>query len=74
MRQSGGKENKGNREDEKAWQRERPKAEQLDKIAFDCVSRVTPVLPITRKGPTAFAVRPCTFWLPGTDLNRQPSD
>ena len=62
------------REDEKAWQRERPKAEQLDKIAFDCVSRVTPVLPITRKGPTAFAVRPCTFWLPGTDLNRQPSD
>jgi hypothetical protein len=61
-------------EDEKAWQRERPKAEQLDKIAFDCVSRVTPVLPITRKGPTAFAVRPCTFWLPGTDLNRQPSD
>ena len=28
----------------------------------------------TRKGPTAFAVRPCTFWLPGTDLNRQPSD
>lgn len=61
---TGGKENKGNREDEKAWQRERPKAEQLDKIAFDCVSRVTPVLPITRKGPTAFAVRPCTFWLP----------
>ena len=57
---TGGKENKGNREDEKAWQRERPKAEQLDKIAFDCVSRVT--------------VRPCTFWLPGTDLNRQPSD
>ena len=49
---TGGKENKGNREDEKAWQRERPKAEQLDKIAFDCVSRVllfatylTPVLP-----------------------------
>ena len=33
-----------------------------------------PVLPITIKGPTAFAVRPCTFWLPGTDLNRQPSD
>ena len=71
---TGGKENKGNREDEKAWQRERPKAEQLDKITFDCVSRVTPVLPITRKGPTAFTVRPCTFWLPGTDLNRQPSD
>lgn len=55
---TGGKENKGNREDEKAWQREHPKAEQLDKIAFDCVSRVTPVLPITRKGLTTFVVRP----------------
>lgn len=39
--------------------REPPKkAEQLDKIAFDCVSRVTPVLPITRKGLTTFVVRP----------------
>ena len=54
---TGGKENKGNREDEKAWQREHPKAEQLDKIAFDCVSRVTPVFPITRKGLTTFVVR-----------------
>lgn len=54
----GGKEDKGNREDEKAWQREHPKAEQLDKIAFDCVSRVTPVFPITRKGLTTFVVRP----------------
>lgn len=35
---TGGKENKGNREDEKAWQRERPKAEQLDKIAFTGVA------------------------------------
>ena len=32
------------------------------------------IAPENRKGPTAFAVRPCTFWLPGTDLNRQPSD
>ena len=32
------------------------------------------IAPENRKGPTAFAVEPCTFWLPGTDLNRQPSD
>ena len=28
----------------------------------------------TEKDPATFVARPCTFWLPGTDLNRQPSD
>ena len=61
---TGGKENKGNREDEKAWQRERPKAEQLDKIAFDCVSRVTH----NQKRPYNFRCKALSFLAPRDGL------
>ncbi len=29
---------------------------------------------VQEKALTTFVVKACIFWLPGTDLNRQPSD